>query len=330
MRKRIMIMLMAVGMLSACTDNETHRELYQPDDTGDPVQTDDNDGQNKPEISPTEPDVPDTVSENVSIEPESRYKEVFYDECNGERKLEWLDRSQYPHKIESFIDSVRVRGESHKFDYRDLKDQELRLIFAIDMGAAYYQFPDILPEKNCFESSDISDPRGAFDEFGFYFSSDRQKVDSYFCRVFNCVPEDLEDINAKWDRDGSFIYEDINRVDQLYDPESHSFKEVTYRCVPYSYNGDYYFYDVDSWGDWAAAQSRPSYLGSIMDIEGVAYDGVYYYVRYAEYDKADYEANGASIDGIEAVEHEAVLQLKEENGDEYWSVFYIDAGHVPE
>ena len=91
-----------------------------------------------------------------------------------------------------------------------------------------------------------------------------------------------------------------------------------------------YFYDVDSWGDWAAAQSRPSYLGSIMDIEGVAYDGVYYYVRYAEYDKADYEANGASIDGIEAVEHEAVLQLKEENGDEYWSVFYIDAGHVPE
>ena len=119
-------------------------------------------------------------------------------------------------------------------------------------------------------------------------------------------------------------------MDQLYDPESRSFKEVTYRCVPYSYNGDYYFYDVDSWGDWAAAQSRPSYLGSIMDIEGVAYDGVYYYVRYVEYDKADYEANGASIDGIEAVKHEAVLQLKEENGDEYWSVFYIDAGHVPE
>ena len=335
MKNRIAITVMiASAMLAACGNTadsgNTLRDKY--DDTDDVVSEQDDDT-GKDEIDTTignvvsEPD--NTGSNDAPVEPESKFKEVFYDECNGARTLEWLDESELPGSIDYFIESIKDDGQSVKFDYRDISDQEVKLIDTIDTGIAYYQIPDAKVDKECFRSAEKSDPKGQFDTYGYYFSADKKAEDMYFCKVFNCAQEDLDAINEKWNNDGSFVYSKIQADDLRYDPASGSSKSFSYRAIPYSDNGKYYYYDVDSWAADAGAQGRTSYLGTIDQIESVAFDGVYYYISYVEYDAADYLMNNENLFGLDGIKHSAVLQWKEDGGEKYWSLFFLDAGHMP-
>ncbi len=335
MKKRYIIAVIMAGLLAACTNtvdndnttrdkyDDTDNELSEQDDN---TETDKDNAQNVNDVS----GAGNTGSTDDSVEPETKYKEVFYDECNGERTLEWLDESELPGNIDFFIESLKVEGYSVKFDYRDIRDQEIKLIDAIDTGSAFYQIPDFKVNKECFKSAEKSDPRGEFDTYGYYFSADKKAEDRYFCKVFNCPQEDLDVINEKWNKDESFAYPQIQADDYRYDHDSNSTKTFSYRTIPYSDNGKYYYFDVDSWAADAGAQGRPAYLGTINEMMNIAFDGVYYYISYVEYDAADYMMNNENLYGLNGVKHNAVLQWKEEGEEKYWSLYFMDAGHMPE
>ena len=328
MKKKTVIAILMIAALTACGKEEPRGAI--PAQTEDGGQTDNTDSNNPdtpgdPVIDVT--DVPGSTDDpdNVDTEvPGPEDDELIYGECKAERSLQKLDESELPGDIGMCLGVFTDFDYSLTFDHTDTDDLERRLKGFIDLGFEMYQLDDLKIDRERFVSGDKEDPRGGYTDYGYYFSMDKENTDRWFAAFYSCSEEDIEKINKRWD--SSTVLDTTQR----YDEESGSLYEISMRRDPYCDDGRYYFYDIDSWADAACAQGRVSRLEPEREIDEIAYDGVFYYVRYSEYDAWDYYSNNDSSAGLKGIEHDIVIKWKEQDGKQFWSLYYMDMGKFPE
>lgn len=313
-----------MAALTACSNKEELRgPLPSPTEEDGPTIID----TNKPE--PTEEPVIDVPGggddpEVITEEPGPEDDELIFGECKAERSLQTLDVSELPGDIDLCLSLLTGFEYSYEFDHTDIDDQEKRLTGFIDQEIELYQLDHLTIDKERFVSEDKDDPRGGYTDYGYYFCMDKEITDQWFAAFYNCSEDYIEKINKRWDSSTAVD------TDQRYDSESGSLVDISMRRDPYCYDDQYYFYDIDSWAAAAGAQGRVSRLEPVREIDEIAYDGVFYYIRYSEYDAWDYYANDDSTEGLEGIEHDAVVKWKEQDGKQFWSLYYMDMGKFPE
>lgn len=328
MKKKIVMAMLMAAALSACSQEEPRGPMPQQTETdGQPDTTDTENPGGSGDTIIDVIQVPDNNNDPEPVDteiPGPEDDELVYGECKAERSLQSLDASELPGDIEQglslFVDFVY----STKFDHTDADDQEYKLVEFIDRGIVMYQFDDLKINRDRSASADKEDPRGGYTDYGYYFSMNKKTTDRWFSAFYNCSEADIEKINEKWDRSTA-----VEKA-QRYDEASGTLVDIFVRKDPYSEDGLYYFYDIDSWANAACAQGRPSLLEPVREIEEILYDGVFYYVKYAEYDAWDYYSNDDGSEDLRRIEHDAVFKWKEQDGKQFWSLYYMDMGKFPE
>ncbi len=324
MKKKIVTAILMMAALTACSNKEEPRgPLPSPteEDEATAIDTSKPEPTEEPAIDvPGGGDDPEVITE----EPGPEDDELIFGECKAERNLQTLDVSELPGDIGRALSVFADYSYTMAYDHTDIEEVEQRLAGFIDRGTEMYQFDGLRISKDCFVSGDKEDPLGGYTEYGFYFSVDKKDTDRWFAALYNCTEDDIEKINKKWDSSTALA------TDQRYDDESGSLVDISMRRDPYLYDDQYYFYDVDSWADVVGAQGRVAILEPIREIYEIAYDGVFYYIRFNEYDAWDYYTNNESTVGLDGIEHDAVFKWKEQDGKQFWSLYYMDMGKFPE
>ena len=327
MKKRILAIALIMAAMTACTKDGKD---YDPASVAADTKENNNDDKNE-EDSVVNPILDDTGAfdadndlNNESEENKIPEDELLYNECKEKRELRWLDVSELPGDIDMGLSIYAGFAESSRFDHTDIAYQKSLLMEFIDRGIGLYQFDKQLIDESHFVSTDQEDPRGGYTEYGYYFSKDKKQTDHWFTELYNCAQSDIDKIVDEWNDDDSFHEE------TRYEYVNNTSIDISVRNLPYSENDKYYFYDIEGWAWAAGVQGREAILEPVREVKEVVYDGVFYYVRYAEYDNGEYMSNNDSTAGLQGTEHDAVLKWKEEDGEQFWSLYYMDMGKFPE
>ena len=327
MKKKIVMAIVMLAALTACGQEEPRGPMPQQTETdGQPDTTDTEKPIGSGDVIIDVIQVPDNNNDPEPVDteiPGPEDDELIYGECKAERKLQSLDVSELPGDLDLCLSVYSEYGDSTKFDHTDIDILEQRLAGFIDRGTVLYQVKDLSIDKEHFVPAQEEDPRGGYTEYGYYFSMDKKTTDRWFEALYNCAEDDIDRINEKWDN-GTFL-----SIEARYDNKSSSTVDISVRSAPYSEDGKYYFYDIDAWAESACCQGRPSRLEPVRVIGDIAYDGVFYYIKFTEYEAWEYFDNNDSTEGLEGMEHDAVLKWKELDGKQFWSLYYMDMGKFP-